>query len=349
MTCHRPKVSIIVPIYNVEAFLEPCVESLRQQTIADIEIILIDDGSPDRSGAIADSLASIDSRIKVVHQENQGLGPARNCGLAVATGMYVGFVDSDDWVDFDMYERLYEAAEASGSEVVLAGLRTVSHDEVVATFPHPLAGETLIGQDEIFRLRSANYGALPCRLKDDPIPVSACIGIFKLGFLREMGASFRNIRSEDIIFQIQIGKCANSITCIKGTPYCYRKDEQLSITKSFNPKTIDSFFELFHHLFELANEEDEKYKEESLLRAKRRVIDYSRVLIKMIEDAAIPVSKKREYIYLVTRSSYLRSSLTGYPYWRLPFGQMAFFVALKMGSIGIVRFLMRLRMSGHVN
>ena len=83
---YKPKVSIVVPIFNVEPFLEVCVDSLRQQTLADIEIILVDDGSPDRSGAIADSLAEQDSRIKVIHQDNQGLGPARNSGIAVATG-----------------------------------------------------------------------------------------------------------------------------------------------------------------------------------------------------------------------------------------------------------------------
>lgn len=102
-----PAVSIIVPVYNVEPYLEFCVESLVHQTLRDIEIILVDDGSPDKSGQICDRLAKTDSRIRVIHKENGGLSSARNAGIAAATGDYIGFVDSDDWVEKDMYERLY--------------------------------------------------------------------------------------------------------------------------------------------------------------------------------------------------------------------------------------------------
>lgn len=347
--CHKPKVSIIVPIYNVEDYLEACVNSLRNQSLDDIEIILVDDGSPDRSGAIADDLARRDPRIRVVHQSNQGLGPARNSGMSVAGGEYVGFVDSDDWVDPDMYERLYTAAKASDSEIVLTGLRTVCCGEVNSVFPQPLAGETLIGQRDIFKLRSAYFGAMPCKLKDDPTPISACVGIFKLDYLKSIGASFRAIRSEDIAFQIEIGRLARSITCISGTPYCYRKDEQSSITKSFNAKTIDTFFELFQILFDLAGEEAVEYRQESLLRVKRRVIDYSRVLAGMIEDSSITVAQKREFIAEVVRSSFLRIALDGYPYWKLPWGQMAFFLSLQAKSTVLVRALVRLRRASNVN
>lgn len=93
-----PKVSIIVPIYNVEKYLNKCVDSLINQTLKEIEIILVDDGSKDSSGLIADSYAEKDKRITVIHQCNAGLGPARNSGMKVASGEYIGFVDSDDWV-----------------------------------------------------------------------------------------------------------------------------------------------------------------------------------------------------------------------------------------------------------
>ena len=91
-----PAFSIVVPIYNVEQYLYDCVSSIRKQTLENIEIILVDDGSPDRCGELADSLACQDNRIKVVHRVNGGLGPARNTGIDVACGEYIGFVDSDD-------------------------------------------------------------------------------------------------------------------------------------------------------------------------------------------------------------------------------------------------------------
>ena len=106
----NPLVSIIVPIYNVEKYLSKCINSIVNQTLANIEIILIDDGSTDFSGSIADQYAKNDSRIKVIHKNNEGQGAARNIGIDLAKGDYIGFVDSDDWIDFDMYEKLYKSA-----------------------------------------------------------------------------------------------------------------------------------------------------------------------------------------------------------------------------------------------
>ena len=91
-----PEISFIIPVYNVERWLRRCVESIQAQTIENLEIILIDDGSTDASAAICDELASGDGRIRVIHKENGGQGLARNCGLEIATGEYVAFVDSDD-------------------------------------------------------------------------------------------------------------------------------------------------------------------------------------------------------------------------------------------------------------
>lgn len=102
----NPLISIIVPIYKVEDYLEKCIESILAQSITNFELILIDDGSPDECGKICDSYASKDNRIKVVHKQNEGLSAARNSGLDIAEGDYVGFVDSDDWIHEKMYEIL---------------------------------------------------------------------------------------------------------------------------------------------------------------------------------------------------------------------------------------------------
>ena len=98
-----PKVSIIVPVYKVEKYLRKCIDSIINQTLKDIEIILVDDGSPDNCGKICDEYAAKDTRIKVIHKENGGLSSARNAGMEVAEGEYIGFVDSDDWIESDMY------------------------------------------------------------------------------------------------------------------------------------------------------------------------------------------------------------------------------------------------------
>ena len=101
------KISIIVPVFNVEKYLSECLNSLINQTLKDIEIICVDDGSTDSSPSILEEFRNKDERIKVIRQENSGVSVARNNGLAIAQGEYVGFVDSDDWVDADFFEKLY--------------------------------------------------------------------------------------------------------------------------------------------------------------------------------------------------------------------------------------------------
>ena len=104
-----PKISVIIPVYNVEEYLARCVHSIINQSYKNLEIILINDGSTDDSGKLCDFFAVKDKRIKVIHQENRGLSGARNSGLKIATGEYIGFVDSDDWIEIEMYESMLNA------------------------------------------------------------------------------------------------------------------------------------------------------------------------------------------------------------------------------------------------
>lgn len=107
----NPLLSVIVPVYNVEKYLIQCVDSIREQTYDNLEIILVDDGSPDNCGALCDQLKEQDSRIKVIHQKNAGVSVARNNGLIIATGKYVAFVDGDDYIEKTMYEKLVKAIQ----------------------------------------------------------------------------------------------------------------------------------------------------------------------------------------------------------------------------------------------
>lgn len=121
----NPKVSVIVPVYNVEKYLKECLDSLVNQTLKNIEIILVDDGSTDSSAEICEEYAKNDSRIKIIKQQNQKQGAARNRGLNEAKGEYVGFVDSDDWIDLDFYEKLYNSAVENNADIACANIYRV--------------------------------------------------------------------------------------------------------------------------------------------------------------------------------------------------------------------------------
>jgi glycosyltransferase involved in cell wall biosynthesis len=116
-----PKISIIVPVYKVEKYLRRCLDSIVAQTFTNWECILVDDGSPDNSGKICDEYAEKDTRFRVIHQENQGVSAARNKGLDEAKGEWIGFVDSDDWIEPNMYEYLYSNAIKTKADVVICG------------------------------------------------------------------------------------------------------------------------------------------------------------------------------------------------------------------------------------
>lgn len=120
---NEPLITVIVPVYKVEDYLKDCVDSICNQTYRNLEILLVDDGSPDRSGELCDQLALTDPRIRVIHKENGGLSSARNAGLDVATGQYVSFVDSDDWIAPDMYSRLYRLMQEYNAQIGIGGLQ----------------------------------------------------------------------------------------------------------------------------------------------------------------------------------------------------------------------------------
>lgn len=141
----QPLISVIVPVYNIIPYLPRCVESLRTQTYENLEILLIDDGSTDETPALCDRLEAEDERIRVFHKKNGGPSSARNFGLQQAGGEYVGFVDSDDYVDADMYERLYGAIEKTGMPVAQVGRDEIDKDgNILPNICEPVATEQVI-------------------------------------------------------------------------------------------------------------------------------------------------------------------------------------------------------------
>ena len=125
------KVSVIVPVYNTERTVEKCIQSIQKQSYNNIEIVLVDDGSPDNAPAICEEYAKRDTRIVVCHKKNGGLSDARNFGIKRATGAYIGFVDSDDYVAPDMYEKLLETAVKNAADIVNCGFFLVENGRIV--------------------------------------------------------------------------------------------------------------------------------------------------------------------------------------------------------------------------
>lgn len=142
----QPLISVIVPVYKVENTLVKCVESIKAQTYSNLEIILVDDGSPDKSGELCEQLATTDPRIKVLHKENGGLSSARNAGLDIMQGEYVGFVDSDDWIESDMYARLYALIQKHNAQISACGIvKDYDNDRMEYFNPeYPLHSEIVV-------------------------------------------------------------------------------------------------------------------------------------------------------------------------------------------------------------
>lgn len=150
-------ISIIVPVYNMENYLKRCVDSIIAQTYDKIEIILVDDGSTDNSPAMCDSYALKDSRIRVVHKPNGGLSDARNAGLAVASGDYIGYVDSDDWIEPDMYEKMYHACADNNAQLSVCRYACETDSDRIKSADKPQAVKecsdlSVLSRDELLKI-----------------------------------------------------------------------------------------------------------------------------------------------------------------------------------------------------
>lgn len=151
------KVSIIVPVYNVEKYLTKCIESLLLQSLKDIEIILVDDGATDKSPDICDAYELKDNRIKVIHKTNGGLSDARNVGIEVAQGEYIAFLDSDDWVEPNMYQYLYELIQKNNADIAQCSYIKAYEEEVEIEFAEDIKESVYTGVEALELLYGQEY------------------------------------------------------------------------------------------------------------------------------------------------------------------------------------------------
>lgn len=222
----RTKVSVLMPAYNVERFIEECMDSVLAQTLEDIEIICIDDGSKDRTGEILDGYAAVDSRITVVHKENSGYGDSMNAGLERATGEYIGIVETDDFIEPEMFRRLYSIAAGKGADVVKANYfdyYSDRPDKCKKTGTLDIAGM----YDMIFSPEDNQRVFM----------VAPCIwsGIYRRELITDNGIRFTvtpGASYQDTGFAFKIWACAGSVYLTDEAYLHYRRDNESSSVNS---------------------------------------------------------------------------------------------------------------------
>ncbi len=240
-----PKVSVIVPVYNAEKYLAECVHSILNQTLTDLELILVDDGSADASPALCDGFARRDGRVRVIHKPNGRAASARNAGLRIAQGAYVGFVDADDWIEPEMYEKML----AAGADVCLCDYVRFREEE-----EHPFTQPNI--QGGFYEKRAMREKIYPHLVMDGvelPITISNCVLLIRRGVIQDNGLSYReDVRiSEDAPFGSEALYCADSFAYLKGEClYHYRMTEG-SASKTYQSWWWESFLKI--------NEETERF------------------------------------------------------------------------------------------
>ena len=232
----KPLVTVVVPIYNVEKYLERCVKSIINQTYSNLEILLIDDGSPDHCPQMCDEWAAKDPRIHVIHKKNAGLGMARNTGIENAHGKYIFFFDSDDYVSLKTVEKCVLAAEQTNADTVLFGFSDVASDGKVMNVCVPATDKSIYNDDEIREYILPNLLAPdPLTGKQSNLWLSACSSMFSMDLINRSSWRFvseREIISEDSYFLLCLYKDVTCTVVVSEALYFYCRNEA-SLTHAF--------------------------------------------------------------------------------------------------------------------
>ena len=241
------KVSVIVPIYNNEKYLKECLDSICNQTLTDIEIICVNDGSEDNSLKIIEEYKQKDNRIILINQDNLGVSAARNNGIKIATGEYIGFVDSDDYIDNDFYEKLYNAAKHNDSDMAAAG---------IIRFKGVRKKYMLKFKEELF-LTNINKIMQICRIPRQCYPVNK---IYKRNLLLENNLFFKEgVYYEDVRFTIRVIYFLKNIVTVPDTYYNYRKNYN-STVKTISDKKNQDMLDAKRDILSFAKEHNIEFK-----------------------------------------------------------------------------------------
>ena len=232
-----PTISVIVPVYRAEAFLKTCTDSILGQTYGDLELLLVDDGSPDRSGALCDEIAVADSRVRVFHRENGGVSSARNLALGEARGDYIYFVDSDDWIAPNTLETLLTALRTHSADTAGCGVRYVDASKVEGAAEPPILPAGVYGREEIM-------AGIVDRLLGDRLSRDAVNGyVVRFLFTRSLleGMAFQGAYLEDELFLMEYFCRAQKLVTVDA-PFYYYYWNPASATHHYMGGYLDTFF-----------------------------------------------------------------------------------------------------------
>lgn len=332
-----PKVSIIVPCWGVEKYLDRCVESLVNQTLKDIEIILVDDVSPDRVPEMCDDWARKDHRIVVVHKkENGGLGMACNSGIEVAKGEYIAFCDSDDWVDLNMYETMYVAAKENEADIVSTGIQTIDAEGIIRPMNEPAKYNVIRDRNQILYYAMDMIASEPSCAIERKIAMSAKIVLYRNSMIKDNGLKFeseRKLISEDLIWNLDNYGHAKCIVTIPHTFYYYYDNSQ-SITHKVSPNRF-SFYKVIHDAL-LRRTKTLGYPEIVSVRIDRMFIGYLRHLIGMLLLSDEPIGKTKDSIKAMLSDPMTQSVLCNYPSDKMPIIlRMSYYLMRKRCVMGL--------------
>lgn len=251
----RPKVSIIVPIYNVEMYLSRCLDSLLAQTLNEIEIVTVNDGSSDSSLEVLKRYALKDSRIKVIDKRNGGVSSARNDGIKLATGEYIGFVDPDDWVDQEMYEVMHNNAKSEKADIVMCSyIREFESHSKLKNFNLP---SKVIYEDENVKLNIMRRLIGPLNEEIANPELLDAWGtvwskLYRAEIIKEKRIRFIDLNkigtNEDTLFNIEAFYYAKSFLFLNAPYYHYWRANGTSVTSEYKPDLVNQWIYLFSYI-----------------------------------------------------------------------------------------------------
>lgn len=224
----KPLISVIVPVYKVESYLDTCISSIAGQTYQNLEIILVDDGSPDKCPKMCDAWAERDSRIKVIHKENGGLSDARNAGMAVATGELIGFIDSDDWISPDMYELLNQHIVNEQSDIAACGVE-MCWDDGTPSRPLTKAGNCVLDNQEAMR----------AIIQESWLKQPVWYKLYKTELVRDISFPVGKYH-EDVFWTYQAIARAKRVSIFDAPCYHYRQRSGSIMGDNYSLKRLDS-------------------------------------------------------------------------------------------------------------
>lgn len=305
----KAKVSVVVPVYNVERYLRRCVDSLLAQTLEELEIILVDDGSPDKCPEICDEYAQKDQRIKVVHKKNEGLGYARNTGLEIASGEYITFCDSDDWLEPEAYEYTYNKVKYKNLDICWFQPRRVSVDGCLL-FEAQVDEEYFVEEKDIAWFRKEIIGRNPLDSNSKERGFSSCMALFRRSIYIESGVRYpseRIVASEDLIFLIYFMKYVERVGILPNVFYNYLMNPT-SISSTYSEAKHDRLINLLHKVTEFCK--DNYQWAEIKNNYYSQVLRIFKVILKYTAYSKMPFSSKVKLLSQETRNPILKPLFT---------------------------------------